>query len=54
MDTDKEILLKAQPYLRTALAFILYLRFGPGESKDDCYKAANLFLDRLYKDVKSQ
>lgn len=50
MDTDKEILLKAQPYLRTAMAFIIWLRYEL-LSVDDSYKQANQFLDRLYKDV---
>lgn len=55
--TDLEDLKQARPYIRSVVALALYLRFGgsfagkPTPTVDDCYRAADLFVDQLEADV---
>jgi len=51
MQTDKEVLMRAQPYLRSLLAFILYTAHRTQMDVDQAYKEANEFIDRLYREV---
>ena len=52
---DIEVLHKARPILRSAIALALYLRFGKPETtgydRDDAYLSANAFLDQLEEDM---
>ena len=48
---DRLVLMKAQPYIRGILAFILHLRF-PTQGIDESYKTANIFIDRLFREIK--
>lgn len=55
---DLDALEQATPYLRSALAFLIYLRFGqeplspPGKSPiQHCYDDADAFVERLKEDV---
>lgn len=52
-DSDRETFLKAQPYLRSILAFLLFLRYENVEI-DPAYQMANQFIDRCYKDASVQ
>jgi len=56
--TDLATLQKARPYLRSAMAFMLYLRFGAGHKEGSmgikiqrAYDLANEFLNELTADV---
>lgn len=55
MITPKEFQ-EARPVLRSVVAFIVALRFPPvkfsPEAVDNCYQAADCFLDQLAKDLK--
>ncbi len=48
---DRLVMMKVQPYIRGILAFILYLRF-PAKGPEGCYKDANIFIDRLFREMK--
>jgi len=53
MPSDKEddlaVLKQVEPYLRSALAFLLYLRYESMDV-DPAYEVAGLFIERLRKD----
>lgn len=44
---------QARPYLRTAIALLMKLR-SPDATAAICYDQADLFVDRLEKDVAAQ
>jgi hypothetical protein len=55
MEIDE--LKRARPYLRSVLAFLVYLRFGPGLEPHpfiDCYEAADHFLMVLRNDLRTE
>ena len=52
---EREDLRQAKPYLRSAIALLIYLRYGINCSTtlvDDCYKTADKFVAALERDVK--
>jgi hypothetical protein len=48
--TDLQELRLVRPYLRSTLAFMLYLRY-PLRDKEQCYKDADEFIDKLHREV---
>ena len=48
---DLEAFEQAEPYLRTALAFLIHMRFNYMSGIDVAYRDADLFLDQLRKDL---
>ena len=56
---DLEDLKQAEPFVRSALAFMLFLRFGaPGAVRQEvsfnfCYELADLFLASLKTDLEA-
>ncbi len=48
---DKEVLEAGLPYIRSALAFLLKMRFGMAWTIDDCYKFADAFIKQLKQDL---
>lgn len=50
---DLEVLKQAKPFIRSILAFIVYVRFGTMRSTDECYINADKFIDRLEKDLRA-
>jgi hypothetical protein len=49
---DLEAIREARPYLRSAIALLIYLRFG-AEPLPQIYETADQFLDQLEKDVEA-
>lgn len=51
---DLKTLAQGEPFLRYALAFLIYLRFGTQEadSISDAYVAADIFTNQLTQDLK--
>jgi len=52
LDDDREIVAKAKPFIRSVLAFLIYLRRGaaPG-SVVECYPDADNFIAQLQQDM---
>jgi hypothetical protein len=57
-EEDLATLKQATPYVRSALAFLLFMRFGlfkgvtPEDAVAQCYAGADMFLQRLHKDLR--
>jgi hypothetical protein len=41
------------PYVRSIVAFALFLRFGPMLTIDNCYRQADEFMKQLKEDIQS-
>lgn len=50
---DIEVLNQGLPYIRSILAFAIYLRYGAASADtiQRCYIHADVFIDQLKKDV---
>lgn len=54
-ETDAEVLRQAQPFIRTAMAFIMYIRgLSSAPNIDTCYRNADTFLVTLERDIKER
>ena len=50
---DLKVLTEGKPFIRSVLAFLIYLRFGRTEIKNTpmCYAQADDFINQLEKDL---
>lgn len=53
MKADVEELRKARPYIRSVLAFLIYMRYE-GAPSDMSYRIADAFIDQLAADLEAQ
>lgn len=49
---DLKTLEEGKPFIRSVVAFILYLRFGSTWPIDSCYRKADEFIGALKNDLK--
>lgn len=51
---DLKTLQEARPYIRSALAFLVFMRLGICENDAQYYETADVFLNQLERDLRGE